>query len=184
MIGSDMIKSLLNLVRPTYSRQYSRNLVRVHRTAKIFNPDRANFGKYVYVGPDCHLNAEGGLDLQDGAILAARVTILTSSHDYQTGECLPFDIYDVHRPVTIGKAAWIGYGAMIYPGVTIGDAAIVAMGAVVIKDVAPGDIVGGNPARTFKTRGEISISTEISEDRLFMWRYWTGQRPRKKSERS
>jgi maltose O-acetyltransferase len=52
-----------------------------------------------------------------------------------------------HRPVRIGRNAWIGGGAIILPGVTIGDDALVGAGSVVTRDVPAGATVFGNPAR-------------------------------------
>jgi acetyltransferase-like isoleucine patch superfamily enzyme len=54
------------------------------------------------------------------------------------------------RPVTIGRAAWIGFDACILPGVTIGEGAIVGARSVVMSDVDPFTIVAGNPARVVR----------------------------------
>jgi acetyltransferase-like isoleucine patch superfamily enzyme len=51
------------------------------------------------------------------------------------------------RPVTVGRGATVGAGAVIAPGVTIGELAMVAIGAVVTRDVAPHALAAGNPAR-------------------------------------
>ncbi|MBK5552226.1 acetyltransferase [Pseudomonas sp. TH03] len=60
--------------------------------------------------------------------------------------------------VVIEDHAYIGTGASIIQGkskrpLTIGRGAIVGMGAVVTKDVAPGVTVVGNPARPFTREG-------------------------------
>jgi chloramphenicol O-acetyltransferase type B len=52
----------------------------------------------------------------------------------------------------VGNDVWIGSEAMIMPGVKIGDGAVIGSRALITKDVAPYTIVGGNPARTIKTR--------------------------------
>jgi acetyltransferase-like isoleucine patch superfamily enzyme len=64
-------------------------------------------------------------------------------------EPLPFTS---HRPAVIGNDVWIGANVFIRGGVTVGDGAIIAAGAVVVKDVPPYMIVGGNPARSIRSR--------------------------------
>ncbi|MNL86126.1 Galactoside O-acetyltransferase [compost metagenome] len=51
------------------------------------------------------------------------------------------------RPVSIGRNAWIGAGAIILPGVTVGDDAIIGAGSIVTRDVPAGRTAVGNPAR-------------------------------------
>lgn len=57
-------------------------------------------------------------------------------------------------PVTIGDDVWIGTRAIILPGVNIGNHAIIGAGAVVTKNVPEKAIVGGNPAKIIRFRGE------------------------------
>ncbi len=54
------------------------------------------------------------------------------------------------EPVSVGRGASIGSGAVILPGVRIGDGAVVGAGAVVRSDVAPGQRVAGVPARVLE----------------------------------
>ncbi|MBL3563680.1 acyltransferase [Rhodovulum sulfidophilum] len=124
------------------------------------------------------INAQGGVTLGDGTILAPEVVILSSSHDYKQGALLPYDVYDVRRPVEIGRGVWLGYRAMICPGVRIGDGAIVAMGAVVTRDVASGEVVGGNPAKPLSRRDCDAISRMVAAENYFHKKHWSGQRPR------
>lgn len=50
-------------------------------------------------------------------------------------------------PVTIGRGATVGGGALVLPGVTVGAWAMIAAGSVVHRDVLPHGLVAGNPAR-------------------------------------
>ena len=53
-------------------------------------------------------------------------------------------------PITVEDDAWIGTGAIIFPGVKIGREAIVGAGAVVREDVPPRTIVAGVPAKVIR----------------------------------
>ena len=53
-------------------------------------------------------------------------------------------------PIRVEDDAWIGAGAIIFPGVAVGCGAIVGAGAVVIEDVPPHAIVAGVPARLIR----------------------------------
>ena len=138
------LKGLKHLGRPSYVSHY----------AKFNFHDKISIGRYCRIGPYCHLDGEGGITIADGAILASYVVILTSSHNYDQEEWLPYNEHDKKLPVHIGKGVWIGWGAYILPGAKIGDGAVVAMGAVVTKDVPKGAIVGGNPAKVIKSRSK------------------------------
>jgi maltose O-acetyltransferase len=109
-------------------------------------------GHYVYIGPHSFLEAKGGITIDDGVVISSRVTILSSNHNYESIESIPYGGEDILRSVRIEKGAWICYGALILPGVTIGEGAIVGAGAVVTKRVDPGQIVGGNPAKAIGAR--------------------------------
>ena len=102
---------------------------------------RVRLGSKVFINDSVHLIAGGGIEIQDGVLIAPRVCIATVNHD----------VHDRHRfftyhKVVIRKNAWICTNATICPGVTIGDNSIVAAGAVVTGDVPDNVLVGGNPA--------------------------------------
>ena len=54
----------------------------------------------------------------------------------------------------VEDGASIGAGATILPGLRIGAGAMVGSGAVVTRSVPPYAIVGGNPARVIRQRGD------------------------------
>ena len=104
------------------------------------------FGKNVFLNAGCTIQDQGGVEIEDGALIGHHVTIVTLNHDMN-----PDDRNDLHpKPVRIGKRVWIGSGSLILPGVTIGDGAVIGAGSVVTKDVPANKIYAGNPARYIK----------------------------------
>lgn len=67
----------------------------------------------------------------------------------------------------VGNDVWIGYDALVMPGVTIGNGAIVSARSVVTADVPAYAIVGGNPARTIRSR--FPPDTIAALNRLAWW---------------
>ena len=106
--------------------------------------DMVHIGKGVMIMPDCLMMSRGGITIEDGAMIAANVQLISNNHDLHDRQIL------ICKPVHIGKNAWIGAGATILPGVTVGENAVVAAAAVVTKDVPANAIVGGNPAKLIK----------------------------------
>lgn len=103
-----------------------------------------SIGRNVIVMPGCLMMSAGCITIEDGAMIAANVQLISNNHDLYERQVITC------RPVHIGKNAWIGAGATILPGVTIGDNAVVGAASVVTRDVAPDTIVAGNPARVIK----------------------------------
>lgn len=103
-------------------------------------------GENVFINASCHFQDQGGITIDDGALIGHCVTIATLNHCESVekrGSMIP-------KSVHICKNAWIGSNSTILQGVTIGEGAIVAAGAVVTKDVAPKTVVGGVPAKFIK----------------------------------
>ena len=103
-------------------------------------------GKNVFINADCKFQDQGGITIDDGALIGHGVVLATLNHDFA-----PEKRQQLHpAPIHIGKKVWIGANATVCSGVTIGDNAIVAAGAVVNKDVPANAVVGGVPARFIK----------------------------------
>ena len=107
-------------------------------------------GKNVFINAGCRFQDQGGLYIDDGALIGHNVVIATLNHNADPSKRANL----IPAPVCIGKNAWIGSSCTICPGVTIGDGAIVAAGAVVTKDVPANTVVGGVPARVIKAIGD------------------------------
>lgn len=108
-----------------------------------------HIGRNVFFNGGCRFQDQGGIYIDDGALIGPMVVLATLNHELDPeyrGNLFP-------KPIRIGKKVWIGANATVLPGVTIGDGAIIAAGAVVTKDVPPGVIVGGVPAKIIKRVG-------------------------------
>lgn len=109
-----------------------------------------HIGKQVFINMGCKFQDQGGIFIEDGALIGHNVVLATLNHAMRPerrGDMLP-------APIHIGKRVWIGSNAAVLPGVTIGDVAIVAAGAVVTRDVPENTIVGGVPARVLRHLSE------------------------------
>lgn len=124
----------------------------VNESFRMFPPFYTDCGKNIHIGRNVFLNGgcrfqdQGGIYIDDGALIGPMVVLATLNHEQNPeyrGDLFP-------KPIHIGKNVWIGANATVLPGVTIGDGAIIAAGAVVAKDVLPGVIVGGVPAKIIK----------------------------------
>ncbi|WP_209345057.1 sugar O-acetyltransferase [Flavonifractor sp. AGMB03687] len=106
-------------------------------------------GKNVFLNMGCKFQDQGGIFIDDGALIGHNVVLATLNHAMDPEDRATM----IPAPIHIGKRVWIGANATVLPGVTIGDGAIVAAGAVVTKDVPENTVVGGVPARVMRKIG-------------------------------
>ena len=103
-------------------------------------------GERVFINMGCKFQDQGGITIDEGALIGHNVVLATINHDLDPAKRQSMS----YAPIHIGKNVWIGANATVLAGVTIGDGAVVAAGAVVTKDVEPNTIVGGIPAKVIK----------------------------------
>lgn len=106
--------------------------------------NNVRIGKRVIIQANCLMMAAGGITIEDDALIAANVQLISNNHDLEDRMVITC------KPVRICHRAWIGAGATILPGVTVGENAVVGAGSVVTHDVEPDTIVAGNPARVIR----------------------------------
>lgn len=109
------------------------------------------------IGTNCHFNGinisgSGKVTIGDNFHSGKNIRVITSFHDYEGGESLPYGKKYIDKDVTIGDNVWIGESVIILGGVTIGEGAIIQAGSVVCKSIPPLAIAGGHPAVPFKYR--------------------------------
>lgn len=124
----------------------------INDTLGIFPPFYTDCGKNITVGnhvffnSGCNFQDQGGITIDDGALIGHNVVLATLNHcmiPEQRANLEP-------APIHIGKNVWIGANAIVLPGVTIGDGAVIAAGAIVTKDVPANTIAGGVPAKKIR----------------------------------
>ncbi|MBP5360492.1 MAG: sugar O-acetyltransferase [Bacteroidaceae bacterium] len=124
----------------------------VPKSVGLFPPFYTDCGKNTFVGErvfinmGCKFQDQGGITIDDGALIGHNVVLATLNHMLDPKKRAGM----TYAPIHIGKNAWIGANATVLAGVTVGDGAVVAAGAVVTKDVEPNTIVGGVPAKVIK----------------------------------
>jgi virginiamycin A acetyltransferase len=69
----------------------------------------------------------------------------------------------------VGNDVWIGYDCLVMPGVRIGNGAIISSRSVVVSDVPAYTVVGGNPARTIKSRFAPETVAELEAIAWWDW---------------
>ena len=106
--------------------------------------NKVKIGKNVVIMPGCLMMSAGGITIEDEAMIAANVQLISNNHDLDNRSIITC------RPIRICCRAWIGSGATILPGVTVGENSVVGAGSVVTHDVEPNTVVAGNPARLMR----------------------------------
>jgi acetyltransferase-like isoleucine patch superfamily enzyme len=118
----------------------------------VFTPLYINYGKHTKIGKNVFINFDctfldlGGITIDDGVLIAPKVSLLSEGHPVSPDERHSL----IPKPIHIKKNAWIGANATILHGVVIGENSVVAAGSVVSKDVPDNVIVGGTPAKIIR----------------------------------
>ena len=109
--------------------------------------DRSQLGQNAKIDPAVTIGKD--------VLMGPDVIILTTRHAFEDPDT-PINQQGVLpiAPVTIGDDVWIGARVVILPGVKIGRGAIIGAGSIVTKNVPQNTIVGGNPAKAIRKRGD------------------------------
>ena len=122
---------------------------------RLFPPFYTDFGKNITLGKNVFINAgckfqdQGGIFIDDGALIGHNVVLATLNHDMDPEKRQQLHPGAIH----IGKNVWIGANEDVCAGVSVGDNAVIAAGAGVVKDVEANTVVGGVPTKLIKRIG-------------------------------
>lgn len=149
-----LLLQMNNTSEPQKIRQFLSQIIdsEIDKSVTIFTPFYINYGKntqigkYVFINFDCVFLDLGGITIEDGVLIAPKVSLLSEGHPISPEQRHSL----VPKHIHIKKNAWIGANATILHGVTIGQNAVVAAGSVVTKDVPDNVVVGGIPAQILK----------------------------------
>lgn len=138
--------------------------IKVKRVAESCGKDlKVNNNSYVNpntrLGRNVNFNGmkiqgQGNVVIGDNFHSGVECMIITSIHNYDNGNAIPYDDSVISKDVIIKDNVWIGNRVIILGGVTINEGAIIQAGSVVVRDIPKYAIAGGHPAEVFKYRDE------------------------------
>ncbi len=150
---------MINVINKLKKKIY---LHKVRRVAKSYgNNLKVNGDSYVTpnttLGDNVNFNGMkiqgfGNIIIGDNFHSGIECMIITSIHNYDKGDAIPYDDTIISKDVVIENNVWLGNRVTILPGVKIGEGAIIQAGSVVVRDIPKYAIAGGHPAEVFKTR--------------------------------
>ncbi|MDA9225510.1 sugar O-acetyltransferase [Flavobacteriaceae bacterium] len=149
-----LLLQMNNTSEPQKIRQFLSQIIdsEIDESVTIFTPFHINYGKNTQIGKNVFINFDcvfldlGGITIEDGVLIAPKVSLLSEGHPISPEQRHSL----VPKHIHIKKNAWIGANATILHGVTIGQNAVIAAGSVVTKDVPDNVVVGGIPAQILK----------------------------------
>lgn len=113
---------------------------------------RLELGDRVIVNVGCYISGEGGLVIEEDAMIGPHVRLLSAGHAIHGHDPVVARNPITHGAIRIGRGAWVAGGATVLQGVQIGAGAVVGAGSVLTRDLPPFAVAVGNPARIVRYR--------------------------------
>jgi acetyltransferase-like isoleucine patch superfamily enzyme len=109
-------------------------------------------GNRVYLGRNCILASDSGIEIGDNTMLAELVSVIDANHGFAKNG-LPIRDQNLDTaPIQIGSDVWVGRGCAILKGTHIGEGSVIGANSVVTRDIPPNAVACGAPARVIKYR--------------------------------
>lgn len=124
----------------------------VYSSVKIWAPWQLKMEHGSCLGPHVVCYNQDMVWLKENATVSQDAYLCTAGHETDKANTAEKGL--ITAGITLEKEAWVGARAFVGMGVIIGENAIVGANAGVYKDVAPNTIVGGNPAKVIRERGQ------------------------------
>ena len=119
----------------------------IYRRAKFIGDNfvigrHSGVNKNTYIGNGVRFNGvfiegSGTVKIGDYCQFGKDVVIISSNHDYDDGDTIPYGTKTIAIDTIIDSFAWIGSRVTILPGTKIGEGAIIQGGAVVHGEIPP-----------------------------------------------
>nr|WP_082708436.1 acyltransferase [Marinobacterium profundum] len=107
--------------------------------------DNVNFNGLV-------INGGGKVSIGDNFHSGEGCLFICQSHDYDTGDSIPYGSNYILKDIIIESNVWLGSRVIVLGGVKIGEGAIIQAGSCVVSDIPAYAIAGGHPAKVFSQR--------------------------------
>ena len=137
----------------------------------IFVGGKSHVNGNTYLGNNVSFNGmiikgSGKVIIGDNFHSGTDCQMITQIHNFDSGSKIPYDDTYIIKNIIVEDNVWLGNNVIILGGVTIGEGSIIQAGSVVVSNVPKYAIVGGCPAKQFKTRN-IDHYIDLKNKRLF-----------------
>jgi acetyltransferase-like isoleucine patch superfamily enzyme len=117
--------------------------------SQSFDP-QINIGDNVSIGFGCTLSCIKLIEIGHDVTIGDNVYIADSHHEYRDIALGVLQQELLPGQVSIGRGAWVGYGAFLAGNVSLGEHSVVGANSVVTSSVPAYTVVAGVPAKPLK----------------------------------
>jgi len=137
----------------------------------LFVGGKSHVNRNTYLGNNVSFNGmiikgNGKVTIGDNFHSGTDCQMITQIHNFDFGSRIPYDDTFLLKDITVEDNVWFGNNVIILGGVTIGEGSIIQAGSVVVTNIPKYAIVGGSPAKQFKTRN-IDHYLELKKKQLY-----------------